>query len=124
MVNPEEDRAIELQQSAEAAEDCEFLVSDPPPRVWFTGFGDNALNFRLQGYIADIDHMLMSKSALHFLINRKFADAGISIAFPQRDVHLDTSGPILLRIPLPSNRSTRLSSSGSIHKMMISRGRR
>ena len=82
----------------EAAEDCEFLVSDPPPRVWFTGFGDNALNFRLQGYIADIDHMLMSKSALHFLINRKFADAGISIAFPQRDVHLDTSGPIQIRI--------------------------
>ena len=31
---------------------------------------------------------------------------------------------ILLRILLPSNRSTRLSSSGSIHNMMISRGRR
>ena len=30
----------------------------------------------------------------------------------------------LLLILLPSNRSTRLSSSGSIHKMMISRGRR
>ena len=37
---------------------------------------------------------------------------------------LDTSGPILLRILLPHNRSIRLSSSGSIHNMMISRGRR
>ena len=37
---------------------------------------------------------------------------------------LDTSGPILLRILLPNNRSIRLSSSGSIHNMMISRGRR
>ena len=39
-------------------------------------------------------------------------------------LNLDTSGPILLRTHLPNNRSTRLSSSGSIHSMMISRGRR
>lgn len=82
----------------EAAEECEFLIDDPAPRVWFLGFGDNALNFRLQGFIGSIDNMLTSKSALHFAINRKFADAGIAIAFPQRDVHLDANGPIQISI--------------------------
>ena len=35
---------------------------------------------------------------LHEAINRKFNDAGITIAFPQRDVHLDTSNPLDIRI--------------------------
>jgi potassium efflux system protein len=37
-------------------------------------------------------------TALHEEINRKFNDAGICIAFPQRDVHLDTSRPLDIRI--------------------------
>ena len=37
-------------------------------------------------------------SALHQEINRKFNEAGIVIAFPQRDVHLDASGPLDVRI--------------------------
>jgi potassium efflux system protein len=35
---------------------------------------------------------------LHAAINRKFNDAGIVIAFPQRDVHLDTSRPLDVRM--------------------------
>jgi potassium efflux system protein len=37
-------------------------------------------------------------TVLHEAINRKFNDAGICIAFPQRDVHLDTSRPLDIRI--------------------------
>jgi potassium efflux system protein len=35
---------------------------------------------------------------MHVAINRKFNEAGIVIAFPQRDVHLDTSSPLDIRI--------------------------
>jgi potassium efflux system protein len=35
---------------------------------------------------------------LHEAINRKFNDAGICISFPQRDVHLDASRPLDIRI--------------------------
>ena len=35
---------------------------------------------------------------LHEAINQKFNEAGIVIAFPQRDVHLDTSQPLDVRI--------------------------
>jgi len=31
-------------------------------------------------------------------INERFNEAGISIAFPQRDVHLDTTQPIPVRV--------------------------
>ena len=55
------------------------------------------------------------KSSIHYA-NHALWDLRIRI--------LDTSRPILLRILLPNNRSIRLNSSGSIHNMMISRGRR
>ena len=37
-------------------------------------------------------------TALHEAINQKFNDAGLVISFPQRDVHLDTSQPLDIRI--------------------------
>ena len=89
----------------EAAEECDLIIDDPPARVWFLGFGDNSLNFRLNAFISTIDHLLASRSAIHFLINQKFADAGISISFPQRDVHLDTARPLDIRIVDAQGRS-------------------
>jgi potassium efflux system protein len=35
---------------------------------------------------------------MHDRIYEKFRDAGITIAFPQRDVHLDTSHPLDIRL--------------------------
>ena len=35
---------------------------------------------------------------LRTVINDKFAEAGIVISFPQRDVHLDTLGPLQIQI--------------------------
>jgi potassium efflux system protein len=37
-------------------------------------------------------------SALNRAINQAFADAGISIAFPQRDLHLDTTRPLQIEL--------------------------
>jgi potassium efflux system protein len=34
----------------------------------------------------------------HLAIEREFRKAGINIAFPQRDIHLDTSGHLELRL--------------------------
>jgi small-conductance mechanosensitive channel len=41
---------------------------------------------------------LMIESAIRFRIDDLFREAGIVIAFPQRDVHLDTQRPLELRI--------------------------
>ena len=37
-------------------------------------------------------------------IDRMFRQAGITIAFPQRDTHLDTSEPLAIRI-LPADKT-------------------
>jgi len=45
------------------------------------------------------------QSDLRFMIVQTFAKAGIAIAFPQRDVHLDTSHPLEIRMMAPAGRS-------------------
>jgi potassium efflux system protein len=76
----------------------EHVLTDPSPFVTFEGFGDNALILNLRCYTGAIDYLLSTTSALHEAINRKFNEASIVIAFPQRDVHLDTSQPLDIRI--------------------------
>jgi potassium efflux system protein len=81
-----------------AASENPRVVPDPPPFVTFDGFGDNSLNLILRCYLESLDYRLSVASELRQAINDKFAAANISIAFPQRDVHLDTSGPLEVRI--------------------------
>jgi potassium efflux system protein len=90
------DKALALMR--EAAEEHEHVLDDPPPVLSFEGFGDNALTLILRAYLSSIDDRIATITDLHKAINRKFADAGIVIAFPQRDVHLDTSKPLQVEL--------------------------
>jgi potassium efflux system protein len=49
-------------------------------------------------YISSLDERLATITALHKTIYTRFKEAGIVIAFPQRDVHLDTSKPLDIRL--------------------------
>jgi potassium-dependent mechanosensitive channel len=82
----------------EAAEENERVLEDPKPFVSFDGFADNALSLTLRCYVGSWDHRLVTVSELNQEINRKFNAAGVVIAFPQRDVHLDASRPLDIRI--------------------------
>ncbi len=78
---------------------CEALVAagrenpqtldDPAPSVFLSNFGDNALEFEL---VVWSSHMSARprryRSELNFAIERKLREAGIEIAFPQRDIHI------------------------------------
>lgn len=44
------------------------------------------------------------ESDMRFIIDEMFREAGLVIAFPQRDVHLDTSSPLRLEIMDASGR--------------------
>ena len=72
----------------------------PEPFVLFNDFGDNALIFEIHFWISisRLMERLMIESAIRFRIDDLFREAGIVIAFPQRDVHLDTQRPLELRI--------------------------
>ena len=43
------------------------------------------------------------ESDVRYRIDHLFRDAGISIAFPQRDVHLDTNAPLDVHIISTAN---------------------
>jgi potassium efflux system protein len=75
-----------------------MVLKEPKPSVYFLGFGDNSLNFELRIYISSIDHWLPTRHELHKAIERKFREAGIVIAFPQRDVHFDTDQPLKIQM--------------------------
>jgi potassium efflux system protein len=87
-----------MQLMDQAARENPSVLADPAPSVIFTQFGDNALNLTLRCFVGSQNDRMPTITALHEAINHKFNDAGICISFPQRDVHLDTSRPLEIRI--------------------------
>ncbi len=85
-----------------------MVLSQPEPSAFFLGFGDNSLNFELRVFVRGLEYRLPVVHHLHLAIEREFRNAGINIAFPQRDIHLDTTGPLEVHVvskldPSPSS---------------------
>ncbi len=80
-----------------AAQEHHNVLEDPAPVATFEGFGDSALNFSLRCYLPNLDNRLVTITELHTAIDQAFRKAGITIAFPQRDVHLDSIHPLEVR---------------------------
>ncbi|MFT5524832.1 MAG: potassium efflux system protein [Pirellulaceae bacterium] len=70
--------------------DHPLVLDDPPTVVTFEGFGDNSLNLVVRTFLPNLDNRLLVIDELHTSIDKVFRDAGIEIAFPQRDLHLRT----------------------------------
>ena len=64
----------------------------PQPYVVFMDFGDSALMFELRFFIRDMSNCLAISSDLRFEIDAAFREAGITIPFPQRDIHVYQQG--------------------------------
>jgi len=80
----------------EVARRSDEVLTKPGPLVIFEDFGDNALVFDLYFWTHAAAPMQLRRVASHLRvdINRALTEAGIVIAFPQRDVHLDATRPI------------------------------
>jgi small-conductance mechanosensitive channel len=86
--DPEKVRKILL----EVADKNQYVLKSPPPSVMFDEFGDNSLNFYLGVWTSThIEKPRVLKSELYFEIFKKFAEQGVEIPFPQRDLHIKTS---------------------------------
>ncbi|MGQ9607844.1 MAG: mechanosensitive ion channel family protein [bacterium] len=71
-----------------AAEDHEYILKEPAPIVIFQNFGESSLNFRLSVWIQHPIYRIKVTSDLHYAIDNLFRENGITIPFPQRDVHI------------------------------------
>jgi len=67
------------------------ILDEPEPLVLFEDFGDSALLFSAYFWVRvspSYDYRIIESDYRHML-DRRFAEAGITVAFPQLDVHLD-----------------------------------
>jgi small-conductance mechanosensitive channel len=70
------------------------VLLNPEPAIQFLQFGDSSLNFDLLVWINDASRQYFIKSDLNFAVVKAFRKQGITIAFPQRDLHIRTAVPI------------------------------
>ncbi|MBT8049294.1 MAG: mechanosensitive ion channel [Xanthomonadales bacterium] len=80
----------------EAADEHKLTLKDPPIIVVFEDYGDNALIFDVFFWCIGTGEkeLRQIRSDIRFRIEELFAENGIVIAFPQRDVHLYAKTPI------------------------------
>jgi len=77
-----------------------LVAKTPEHQVLFLGFGESSLDFELRVWVMDVDVRLKVRSELHQEIDKRFREAKIEIAFPQRDLHLrSVDESIILRPP-------------------------
>ena len=70
------------------------VLSYPEPFVVFLQFGDSALNFRLMFWTATFEDFFRVRSEVYVAVNDALKEAGITIPFPQRDLHVKAlTGP-------------------------------
>jgi len=67
----------------------EMILDKPEPDVLFREFGDNSLILIARYFFNNLEQRGYLLSDLHLKINDAFTEAGITIAFPQLDVHFD-----------------------------------
>jgi hypothetical protein len=72
----------------QAAKSHADVLGYPKPHVWFSGFGDNSLDFELLVWINDPRSQFQLKSDLYYLLEASLRRHRIEIPFPQRDLHL------------------------------------
>jgi small-conductance mechanosensitive channel len=81
------DTELVTQILLKVAEDHPKAISNPEPDVLFREFGDSSLNFELRVWIIDPLGRLKIISELNYAIDKAFRENGVTIPFPQRDVH-------------------------------------
>ncbi|WP_321492074.1 mechanosensitive ion channel domain-containing protein [uncultured Desulfobacter sp.] len=84
----------------QAVSEAPKVLKYPQPFVLFSEFGDNALIFNVYFWV-EIRRVIERReieSTVRFKIAQLFSEAGLVIAFPQRDIHLDTLKPLQINI--------------------------
>ena len=76
------------QLATEASIEHSLVLDDPPPLLFFLGFGESSIDFEL---LVSTDHpelMIRVKSDLYYRLWDVFAKHNIEIPYPQRDLNM------------------------------------
>jgi len=73
----------------DATKSVPAILDNPPPTPQLMGFGSSSIDFELRVHVAKLEELLPTRHAIMKAVQSVFGDAGVSIAFPQLDVHID-----------------------------------
>lgn len=83
-----DDDILQAKQIFEAIlDDDDRVLKDPEPTIAVRELGDNSVNFAVQPY-ASLENSVGIRDSVTEQVKLRFDEAGISIPFPQRDVHI------------------------------------
>ncbi len=75
-----------------------LVLAEPASIITFDDFGESSLRISLRYFIDQLDQVLAVDSRLRLQINRRFTEAGIVVAFPRRDIYIDTTQPLEIKM--------------------------
>jgi len=93
------DVTLARQLLLKAAHEDSRVLRDPPATAVFDQFGDSTLEFELRLFVGGLEHFAEIRHDLNTRIDHLFRDAGIELAYPQRDVHVRSVVPALGVLP-------------------------
>jgi potassium efflux system protein len=89
------DPAVARQVLLKVAGEHPLVLKDPAPVATFDSFGDSSLNLILRAFLPNLDNRVEVIHGLNTEIRSQFAENGIEIPFPQRDINLSSMPPNL-----------------------------
>ncbi len=107
-VAPDSDVKLVTETLLLAAEDVEMVLTDPPPKVQFLGFGPNSLEFRLLVWTRSPNRHPQIKSDINYRIESLFRGRGIELSRPTQEVFLKgdhLASALIKRDELPADSS-------------------
>ncbi len=89
-----------IQLLEQAATEHPAVNERPKPFVWFNDFADNSLSFQVHFWInaRTTTQMRKIETDVRLAIDRLFREQEVIIAFPQRDLHIQSLRPLEFRM--------------------------
>jgi MscS family membrane protein len=86
--DPKKVKDILLEIATEVIKNTDYLIQDPPPKVFFNEFADSSLKFILYVWAKKYNLPDEVKDAVNSRIADRFAAEGIDIPYPQMEVRV------------------------------------
>ncbi len=91
-ISYDDDPELAMKLLLEASGASDRVIADPPPAAFLLGFGDNGIDLQLSVWIDDPERGVNSvRTEINLAIWQAFKTNGITIPFPQRDLHVNTA---------------------------------